>query len=72
MVLEEVTHAPGYTSFVAPELAREYNEGKDWYGSERQLAKWGWVLGCFLGGTARVVEPELVGEGECLFGGVDE
>jgi len=40
LVLEEVTHAPGYPSFVAPELAREYNAGKDWYGSERQLAKW--------------------------------
>ena len=48
MVLEEVTHAPGYPSFVAPELAREYNEGKDWYGSERQLAKWvPWLLKTF-------------------------
>ena len=40
LALNGVTHAPGYPSFVAPELAREFNEGKPWYGSDGIVQRW--------------------------------
>ncbi len=37
-----MTHFPWsiYPDFIAPDLAREYREGKPWYGSESALDTW--------------------------------
>jgi len=44
VVLEDVTHFPWSDVFggdlFAPDLAKDYNEGRDWYGSDDALDQW--------------------------------
>lgn len=44
LVIEDVSHAPGYPSVAAPELSRDYEERRRWYGSPDALDQWlGWL-----------------------------
>ncbi|XRB18163.1 GPI inositol-deacylase [Pseudoscourfieldia marina] len=41
LILDDaISHAPGYPSFVSPELAADFNARQTWYGSDAVLDQW--------------------------------